>query len=133
MIRLGIRIRNDIRRVLFNIRESEEYEDFSRIFVAVKNRPEYDLNEVEKRVFRLKKNKILARIGERTRLSLLHCISPHESKRKKGLYRKKAVAGYEKYARVLLKNVSQILPDIYSFVEIELNNSISYFRIHMRI
>jgi len=133
MLRIGIGIRKDIRRVLFKIQESSDYEKFLEILKVVKTKHSYEVTERERQIFRAKKDRIMIRVSEQTRASLLRCISPHESKRKKGLYRIRAVKGYEKYARVLLHNVFQILPDLYSFVEIELNNAISYFRIHMRI
>lgn len=133
MIRLGIRITKDICYALLKIKNSPEYDDFVKKFNKAMIEGEGNVLVEEYRIFERSKDKILKRIDESTRTILLRLIGQHESTRKKGLYRVRAIKGYERYMRVLKNKSFESLPEIYSFLVIQLNRSISYFRIHRRL
>jgi hypothetical protein len=133
MIRLGIRIAKDIRYALLKIKNSSEYEEFLKKRERAMIDGEGNVPMKEYRIFEAAKDKILKRIDESTRVILLRLIGPHESTRKRGLYRARSIKGYERYMRVLKGVALEILPEIHSFLVIQLDRSISYFRIHRRL
>ena len=133
MLRLGIRVSKDIRYVLSKIANSSEYEDFVEKFEKAMIEGEGNVSTKQYRIFEAAKDKLLIRIDGSTRTILLRLIGPHESTKRKGLYRARAIRGYERYMRVLKSNAFEVLPKIYSFLVIRLNESISYFRIYRRL
>ncbi|MDP2947623.1 MAG: hypothetical protein Q8N88_05905 [Nanoarchaeota archaeon] len=130
MIRLGVRVSRAVQYVLFKIKGSLEYDDFKEKLKKAKIEGEGNVPMKQYRIFETAKDRILKRIGESTREILMQLIVSHKSTKKEGLYRRRAIKGYERYIRTLLKrHIPEILPEIYEFLEKELDEGIDFFRI----
>ena len=127
-IRLGIRISEDVKGVLLKIRESKEYEKFQEEFKKAMAEGEGNVLMEEYRVFKITKERTLKAIYESTYGILMRLIGPHRSTEDEKLYRIRAIRGYKRHIRTLLKrNCIKIIPDIYKFLEEELDRGFEHF------
>ena len=129
MIRLGVPLRKDIRKVLFKIKNSEDYSTF----LSLLRFRDSDSDHVEQRV----KNRFKqcqANMAEIIETELINeklirgYLYSHTSRKNPGFYRKSAVSRVERYIRILKFNTLQILPEYYSFFEQKLDALLEEFR-----
>jgi len=128
MIRVAIRIADDIRRALLAVKESRKYERFLEQLKDLEKENRYrEINSGENDILYRRRITVLNEIHEHTDAILHSLVGDLRSKKREGFYLKKAIKAYARFARHLLANAKIMIPEIYPDLEYELKNSTSYF------
>jgi hypothetical protein len=131
MIRLTIKIADDIRRALFKVKESMAYERFLGELKDLEEKNRYrEISNEENNILYKRRIVVLKKIHEQTDAVLYALVNNLKSKRREDFYVKKAIRAYARFKRHLLTEAQIIIPEIYPDLKYELENSNNYFNLN---
>lgn len=130
MIRLGVRVVEDITRALLKIKESDEYKEFLQQYKIITQVRSCEVTRQESERFKRLRRKIEIRVYEQTEAILYRLVEKFRSKKKKNFYVKKSIRPYQRFISVLKGGVREILPELFNDFVFEIDEAERFFRFY---
>lgn len=130
MIRLGVRVVEDITRALLKIKESDEYKEFLQQYKIITQVRSCEVTRQESECFKRLRRKIEIRVYEQTEAILYRLVEKFRSKKKKNFYVKRSIRPYQRFISVLKSKVHEILPELFNDFVFEIDEAERFFRFY---